>query len=100
MSPVDRADQLLDRIATPQWVVRMAVAAALMAVVATASSTVAIVKVSAQAGRAERAARENCVRTMRFSPRLADAYQKYDILSPEQLRAYRETIPSTCQPAE
>lgn len=44
----------------------------------------------------DQAAREACVRSRQFGPPLADAYARYRILNPAQLRAYRATLPDSC----
>ena len=45
---------------------------------------------------ARRTSRQSCLRTREFGPALADAYERFHILSTEQLRSYRATIPRTC----
>lgn len=37
-----------------------------------------------------------CERSREFGPALANAYERYRILNPRQLQAYRQTIPSRC----
>lgn len=46
--------------------------------------------------RTRDAARASCERARSFGPALARAYQRYAILTPAELRAYRATIPETC----
>lgn len=41
-------------------------------------------------------ARDSCRRALKFGPALADAYERYDILNPQQLAAYRATLPRSC----
>jgi hypothetical protein len=40
--------------------------------------------------------RTSCQRTRTFGPPLADAYERFHILTPDQLEKYRETIPARC----
>lgn len=44
----------------------------------------------------DRAARVSCERARIFSPAIADAYAKYKILTPAQVKAYRQSIPEHC----
>jgi hypothetical protein len=42
-------------------------------------------------------ARASCERSQEFGPALARAYLRYRILTPEQVKAYRATIPTNCK---
>lgn len=86
-----------DRV-TPAVIAWMAVSAAAVSFAAFGGAAYSIVQVSNQAESAEKAARASCIRTVRFGPELADAYEKYGILSPSSRVAYRETIPKSCPP--
>lgn len=44
----------------------------------------------------DRAARASCEQVRIFGPAIADAYEKYAILTPVQAKAYRESIPKHC----
>jgi hypothetical protein len=48
------------------------------------------------AKQAKENATASCERSRSFGPALAVAYSKYQILSPEQVAAYRATIPDHC----
>jgi hypothetical protein len=44
----------------------------------------------------EESARVSCERSRVFGPAIANAYERFEILTPEQLEAYRQTIPTAC----
>ena len=91
MSP-QRILTLPDRI-TPRMIAWLSVTAACVLFTAFGGAAYAIVQVSQQAGSAEDAASVSCKRTVQFGPPLADAYARYQILTPGQIAALLKMVP-------
>ena len=75
----------------------LAAVATALATTATVVAVVSLSRVSASADEAVRNARASCVRSRTFGPALARAYERYRILKPAELKAYRASLPRRCK---